>query len=69
MPQNVLLVDDEPAVLDSLRRSLRRESFVVHIAKDAEDFDTAVILAEEMHLQIAEGNQALEPKIGGSASP
>jgi CheY-like chemotaxis protein len=54
MSQNVLLVDDEPAVLDSLRRSLRRESFVLHVACDAsaamdvmQDRDIDVVVTDD----------------------
>jgi DNA-binding NtrC family response regulator len=54
MPQNVLLVDDEPAVLDSLRRSLRREPFTVSVACDAsaamdvmQDVDIDVVVTDD----------------------
>ncbi len=54
MPQNVLLVDDEPAVLDSLRRSLRREPFNIHVADSAaaamdvmQDQDIDVVVSDD----------------------
>lgn len=54
MPQNILLVDDEPALLDSLQRSMRRESFAVHLAQDAsaamdvmQDRDIDVVVTDD----------------------
>lgn len=52
-PVSVLLVDDEPGILSSLRRLLRPEGYVIHIAQGGQE-GLAILEREPIHLVISD---------------
>jgi DNA-binding NtrC family response regulator len=61
MHRNVLLVDDEPSLLDGLRRSLRAEDFSVHIADSAE---AAMDVLQQRSIDVVVSDDAM-PGVSG----
>lgn len=61
MPQSVLLVDDEVIILESLRRSFRREAFVVHVAASA---DAAMTIMQQHDVDVVVSDDEM-PGVSG----